>query len=183
MTTAKNNKKVLVVDDEEMLVDMIKLRLEGQNFDVVTAHDGHDGLAMAQKERPDLIILDINMKRTDGYTMLREVRECDDIKDTKVVMLTDSGLNRDLFEDAGISDFITKPFDSEDFMSRIHKVFNPNGLLEANIISKKTKPVRVQKVKKITKAPKTKKTKPVKKAKAVKKIAKRTKAAKGKKSK
>ena len=117
------NKKILVVDDEVMLVDLIAIRLEANGYDVACAHDGFEGLSKAQQIRPDLIILDINMVGMDGYTMLKEVRKNDQIKNTKVIMLTASGKKRELFEKEGISDYITKPFDTEDFLTRVDKVF------------------------------------------------------------
>lgn len=116
-------KKILVVDDEVMLVDLLKIRLEDNGYDVDSANDGFEGLSVAEATRPDLIILDINMEGMDGYTMLKEVRKNDQIKDTNIIMLTASGKNRELFEKEGISDYITKPFDTEDFLSRVDKVF------------------------------------------------------------
>jgi len=118
---AKKTKTVLVVDDEVILVDMIRLRLEANGYRVESAHDGREGLAKAQIVRPDLIILDIGMAGMDGYTMLKELRKHKKLKYTRVVMLTASGRFRDRFEKEGISDYIVKPFDTEDFISRIKK--------------------------------------------------------------
>ncbi|MCK5083999.1 MAG: response regulator [Candidatus Omnitrophica bacterium] len=115
-------KKILVVDDEEMLNEFIKIRLEDNNYIVGTATDGIEGLVKAEQVRPDLIILDIFMKPMDGYTMLKEVRRNEKIKDTLVIMLTASGKKKEVFEAEGISDYITKPFDSEDFVARVNKV-------------------------------------------------------------
>ncbi|MCK5179766.1 MAG: response regulator [Candidatus Omnitrophica bacterium] len=115
-------KKILVVDDEEMLNEFIKIRLEDNNYIVETATDGIEGLLKAEQVRPDLIILDIFMKPMDGYTMLKEVRRNEKIKDTLVIMLTASGKKKEVFEAEGISDYITKPFDSEDFVARVNKV-------------------------------------------------------------
>jgi len=118
------NKKILIVDDEVMLVDLLTLRLEDNGYDVASANDGFEGLSMAVQLHPDLIILDIFMAGMDGYTMLKEIRKNDQMKDTKVIMLTASGKKRELFEKEGISDYITKPFDTEDFLSRVDKVLN-----------------------------------------------------------
>lgn len=115
-------KKILVVDDEEMLNEFIKIRLEDNNYIVETATDGIEGLLKAEQMRPDLIVLDIFMKPMDGYTMLKEVRKNEKIKDTLIIMLTASGKKREVFEAEGISDYITKPFDSEDFVARVNKV-------------------------------------------------------------
>jgi len=118
------NKKILIVDDEVMLVDLLTLRLEDNGYDVASANDGFEGLSVAGQMRPDLIVLDINMHGMDGYTMLKEIRKNDQMKDTKVIMLTASGKKRELFEKEGISDYITKPFDTEDFISRVDKALN-----------------------------------------------------------
>jgi len=117
------NKKILIVDDEVMLVELLEIRLQDGGYDVASANDGFEGLSKAEAMRPDLIILDINMEGMDGYTMLKEVRRNDRLKDTKVIMLTASGKKRELFEKEGISDYIVKPFDTEDFCSRVDKVF------------------------------------------------------------
>ncbi len=116
------NKKILVVDDEVILIELVKMRLEVNGYEVSTANDGIEGLSKAEQVRPDLIILDIGMERMDGYTMLKELRKNDKIKDIKVIMLTASGKKRELLEAQGISDYILKPFDTEDFLSRVDKV-------------------------------------------------------------
>ena len=115
-------KKILIVDDEEMLVEFIKIRLEDNDYIIDTASDGTEGLLTAERMRPDLIILDVFMKPMDGYTMLKEVRDNEKIKDTPVIMLTASGKKREMFEAEGISDYITKPFDSDDFVKRVKRV-------------------------------------------------------------
>lgn len=115
-------KKILIVDDEVMLVELLKIRLEDNGYDVASANDGFEGLSKAIEMSPDLIILDINMEGMDGYTMLKEVRKNDQIKSTNIIMLTASGKKRELFEKEGISDYITKPFDTEDFVSRVNEV-------------------------------------------------------------
>ena len=84
-------KKILVVDDEIILVEFIKMRLEANGYGVITANDGVDGLLKAEEARPDLIILDISMARMDGYTMLKRIRQNEKIKSTRVIMLTASG--------------------------------------------------------------------------------------------
>jgi two-component system alkaline phosphatase synthesis response regulator PhoP len=115
-------KRILVVDDEVILVEFIKMRLEANGYGVTTAYDGMDGLLKAEEVRPDLIILDISMARMDGYTMLKRIRQNEKIKDTRVIMLTASGKKKEIFEAEGISDYIVKPFDTEDFLSRVEKV-------------------------------------------------------------
>ncbi len=114
-------KKILVIDDEEMLVEFVKIRLEANDYIVETAYDGPTGLSKAEQTRPDLIILDVFMKPMDGYAVLKAVRSNEEIRNIPVIMLTASGKKRDLFEAEGISDYITKPFDNKDFLSRVRK--------------------------------------------------------------
>ena len=116
-------KTILIVDDEVILVDLLKIRLEANGYIVETAYDGIEGLAQAEKVRPNLIILDIDMAKMDGYTMLKKLRSNEKNKDISVIMLTASGKMRDVFEKEGISDYILKPFDTEDFLKRVDKVF------------------------------------------------------------
>lgn len=113
---------ILIIDDEKILVEMITLRLEISGYQVEAAYDGLDGLAKARIIQPDLIILDINMPKMDGYTALKEIRQDDTLKDTPVMMLSASGKLREKFEEVGISDYITKPFDTQDFLSRIERI-------------------------------------------------------------
>ena len=70
METMKRKKKILVVDDEADILDVIKLTLEPNGYEVVTASDGEGGLEKAKSKKPDLIILDILMPKMDGYTFL-----------------------------------------------------------------------------------------------------------------
>ena len=115
-------KKILVVDDEVELVDLIKIRLESDGHEVITANSGLEGLSKASNELPDLIILDIGMAEMDGYTTLQKLREDEALKNTPVIMLTAYAKMKGLFEMEGISDYIVKPFDPQDFLMRINKV-------------------------------------------------------------
>lgn len=115
-------KKILVIDDEIELVELVKIRLEAGGYEVVTANSGLEGLSKASSELPDLIILDIAMADMDGYTALQKIRENDQIKHIPVVMLTAYAKMKSLFEMEGVSDYIVKPFDSQDFLMRITKV-------------------------------------------------------------
>jgi DNA-binding response OmpR family regulator len=117
-----DKKKILIVDDEAELVDLVKIRLEANGYAVITANSGLEGLSMAGQERPDLIILDIGMAQMDGYSMLQKVRAKEEIKDTPVIMLTAYSKMRDLFEVEGISDYIVKPFEPQDFLLRVSRV-------------------------------------------------------------
>ncbi len=117
-----SKKKILVVDDEMELIELVKIRLESDGHEVIIANSGLDGLSKAAIESPDLIILDIGMAEMDGYTMLQKLREDEALKDTPVIMLTAYAKMKSLFEMEGISDYIVKPFDPQDFLVRVNKV-------------------------------------------------------------
>jgi DNA-binding response OmpR family regulator len=112
-------KKILVVDDERNLVEMVKRRLEANHYDVVTAGDGEEGLAKVASEQPDLIVLDISMPKKDGYTFVKELRRNGHMKPIPVVILTARDGMADLFAMEGVSDYLVKPFKAEDLLGKI----------------------------------------------------------------
>lgn len=81
-------KKILIVDDEPSYIRLLTDQLSGIGYTIITATDGKKGLSVAKKERPDLILLDIKMPVMDGMAMLDQLRADEDIKSTKVIMLT-----------------------------------------------------------------------------------------------
>lgn len=117
-----SKKKILVVDDEVELVELVKIRLEAGGYEVIKANSGLDGLSKAAAELPDLIILDIGMAEMDGYSTLQKLKEEEKTKDIPVIMLTAYAKMQSLFEMEGISDYIVKPFDPQDFLKRVEKV-------------------------------------------------------------
>ena len=122
-----SKKKVLVIDDEAELVDLVKIRLEANECEVFTANSGFEGLSKAASELPDLIVLDINMAEMDGYTVLQKLREEEQLKSIPVIMLTAYSKMKSLFEIEGISDYIIKPFDPQDFIFRVNRVLKKAG--------------------------------------------------------
>ena len=117
------SKKILVVDDEEQLALALKIRLQSHGYQVVTAHNGQQALEQATKEKPDLIILDVLMPVMDGYSCLREVNARFGRGKVPIIILTARERMKDLFELEGIEDYVIKPFDHEDLLIRIDRVF------------------------------------------------------------
>jgi len=115
------SKRILVVDDEPDIVEVVRLRLEANNYEVIAAYDGEEGLRKARNEQPDLIILDILMPEMDGYTFVRELKADESIKDIPIVVLTAKDKMRDLFAIEGIKDYIVKPFKGEELVKIIGK--------------------------------------------------------------
>lgn len=116
-----NKKKILAVDDEPNILMSIEFILEMEGYDVHIAHDGDEALEMAEHVRPDLILLDINMPRKDGYEVCRILRERKDMDDTRVIMLTAKGqaLERKKGLEIGANDYVTKPFSADELLAAI----------------------------------------------------------------
>jgi DNA-binding response OmpR family regulator len=117
------SKKILVADDEQQLALAVKIRLQSKGYTVVTASDGQQALQLAAEEKPDLIILDVLMPVMDGYSCLREINLRFGRGKIPVIVLTARDRMKDLFELEGIEDYVIKPFDHEDLLVRIERVF------------------------------------------------------------
>lgn len=116
-------KKILIADDEQQLALAVKIRLQSRGYQVVTASDGQQALALAAQEKPDLVILDVLMPVMDGYSCLRELNTRFGRGKIPVIVLTARDRMKDLFELEGIEDYVVKPFDHEDLLIRIERVF------------------------------------------------------------
>lgn len=117
-------KKVLVVDDDPVLVRLVKEILKSQGFTVETAKDGIDAMVMVKKDKPDLIVLDIMMPELNGYDVLRALKFTDDFKDIPVLLLTarEQELDKRIGDMMGI-DYLQKPVHRESFLEKINKMF------------------------------------------------------------
>ena len=116
-------KKILVVEDNELLRENIVEILELEGFEVSEAEDGNHGIKAALELKPDLIISDVNMPGKDGFEMLEELRTYAETKITPFIFLTVKNTMRDLRDgmSLGADDYITKPFDMEDLISAVKK--------------------------------------------------------------
>ena len=114
-------KKILIADDEQQLALAMKIRLQSKGYQVVTASDGQEALELAEKERPDLIILDVLMPVMDGYSCLRELNTRFGRGEIPIIILTARDRMKDLFELEGIADYVIKPFDHDDLLIRIER--------------------------------------------------------------
>lgn len=114
-------KKILVVDDEQVNVKMVAYILKSNGYDVVTAFNGKEGLALAKKEVPDLVLLDILMPGMDGFEVLARIRQEDRLKDVKIVMLTAKEKMDDVERamTLGAKSYIMKPFTSDALVAKV----------------------------------------------------------------
>lgn len=115
-------KRVLVVDDSELIVSLLRLLL-GSAFDVTTARDGEEGVSCALSQKPDLILMDLQMPRLDGVSALRRLRARAETRDTPVILLSARAdpESRQRALEAGCDDFLTKPFRQAELVGRIRE--------------------------------------------------------------
>ncbi len=113
--------KILVIDDEPHLVKLVRSNLEAQHFKVASAMDGVSGLAMVEKEGPDLVILDIMLPGMDGFDVLQKIREFSSVP---VIMLTAKDQDVDVVKglQLGADDYVKKPFSVHELLARVEAV-------------------------------------------------------------
>ncbi|MAF11984.1 hypothetical protein CMK11_16180 [Candidatus Poribacteria bacterium] len=121
--------KVLVVDDEPDILDLVELTLVSEGFDVVTATDGAEALAAADAERPGLVLLDVSMPDLDGFDVMQALRDSPNTRDIPVIMLTARAQISDKLRglSSGADDYITKPFEPSDLVARVTAALGPSG--------------------------------------------------------
>jgi len=110
--------KILVVDDEKPIADILQYNLEKEGYEVVCAYDGDDAIELAETENPDLILLDIMLPGKDGNEVCREIRKT---KNMPIIMLTakDSEIDKVLGLELGADDYVTKPFSNRELIARV----------------------------------------------------------------
>ncbi|WP_270180569.1 response regulator YycF [Alkalihalobacillus sp. CinArs1] len=112
------DKKILVVDDEKPIADILQFNLEKEGFNVVCAYDGDEAIAKVEEENPDMILLDIMLPQRDGMEVCREVRKKYEMP---IIMLTakDSEIDKVLGLELGADDYVTKPFSTRELIARV----------------------------------------------------------------
>ena len=113
--------KILIVDDDENICELLRLYLEKDGFDTIVANDGEQAVDFAAKYSPDLILLDIMLPKLDGWQVCREIRKT---SETPIIMLTAKGETFDkiLGLELGADDYVSKPFDTKEVIARIKAV-------------------------------------------------------------
>ncbi len=123
--------KILVVDDDPDIIEVLEVLLEGEGYEVVAAHDGEEGLVRIKEENPDLVILDLLMPKLDGYGVCKTLQDprWSKWKDVPIIVLTsvsedvsqrryelETGVRMD------VDDYIEKPIDPDVVLERVHKI-------------------------------------------------------------
>ncbi|MEN9204633.1 MAG: response regulator transcription factor [Thermostichales cyanobacterium BF4_bins_65] len=113
--------RVLVVDDDPCILDLVRINLELAGYEVIKANDGVKGQAMAVQVVPDLIVLDLMLPQVDGLTVCQRLRRDERTADIPILMLTALGQTQDKVEgfNAGADDYLTKPFEVQELLVRV----------------------------------------------------------------
>jgi DNA-binding response OmpR family regulator len=116
-----SRKTVLVVDDEEKILELVRAYLERDGYNVVTARDGKQALQLADERQPDLVVLDLNLPEVDGLEVCRQIRRS---SNTPIIMLTarDDVADRLVGLELGADDYVTKPFSPREVVARVRAV-------------------------------------------------------------
>lgn len=116
-------KNILIIEDEEHIANAEALIL-GQHYDVKVANDGEEGLRLAKELKPDLIVLDLMLPKRGGYDVCFSLRQDDELKDTRILMVT--AKNQPIDKDKGVlvgtDDYLTKPFEPAELLQRVRSI-------------------------------------------------------------
>jgi DNA-binding response OmpR family regulator len=119
-----DKKRILIVDDENDILIVLRFRLEANNYEVLTASDGQEGLNKARTEKPDLIILDLMLPKLDGYKVCRMLKFDESYKSIPIIMFTAKVQQKDeeLGKEMGADAYVTKPFEPEILLEKIREL-------------------------------------------------------------
>ncbi len=136
------DKKILVVDDEKPIADILQFNLKKEGYEVHCAYDGHEALRKVEEIQPDLILLDIMLPQLDGMEVCREVRKKYDMP---IIMLTakDSEIDKVLGLELGADDYVTKPFSSRELIARVKANLRRHQVMSSQAEQNETKEIRV----------------------------------------
>ena len=121
--------RILVIDDDQAIAELVKINLELLGHVVTTANDGIKGLALSQQQRPDLVVLDVMMPDLDGYTVAQRLRQNPVTNSIPILMLTALGMTKDKVTgfDSGADDYLVKPFEIPELQVRIRALLRRSG--------------------------------------------------------
>ncbi len=127
-----NAKKILLVEDELNLRELVKARLEENGYEVTVAGDGYQAIFQARRVKPDLIILDLMIPRLDGYTVCRTLKASSDLATVPIIMFTARSSPDDMRRgmDMGADAYVTKPFDPATLLAKIEELLKPKTTVQ-----------------------------------------------------
>ena len=138
-------KKILVVDDERPISDIIKFNLTKEGYEVVTAFDGREALEQFEAEKPDLVILDLMLPELDGLEVAKTIRKTSSVP---IIMLSakDSEFDKVIGLELGADDYVTKPFSNRELQARVKALLRRTDLASVDnqeSDEKKTQPLQI----------------------------------------
>lgn len=130
--------KILVIDDDSAINELIKINLELAGYKIIQALDGITGFALAKQELPNAIVLDVMMPEVDGFTVAQRIRQNPETKNIPILMLTALSQINDKVKgfDLGIDDYLTKPFEMEELRVRIRALLKRSNQIPESIAVK-----------------------------------------------
>ncbi len=122
-TGQKAGKRILLVDDDAEIVESLRLALEGNGYTVLVARDGNQGLALSERENPDLVILDMMMPKRSGFLVLEKMRRTRETP-MRVIMITanEGSRHKAYAEMLGVDDYIRKPFPMDRLIESVQRL-------------------------------------------------------------
>ncbi len=124
-----NNGKILIVDDDTNICELLRLYIEKEGYTTAIAYDGMQALELFNKEQPNLVLLDIMMPKLDGWQVCREIRKT---SDCPIIMITAKGevFDKILGLELGADDYVVKPFEAKEVVARVRAVLRRTGVSE-----------------------------------------------------
>ena len=128
-----SNQKILIVDDDTNICELLRLYIEKEGYSTVIANDGQEAISAFSKEQPSLVLLDIMLPKLDGWQVCREIRKT---SDCPIIMLTAKGevFDKILGLELGADDYVVKPFEAKEVIARIRAVLRRTGSDNQNAI-------------------------------------------------
>ena len=128
-----NNGKILIVDDDTNICELLRLYIEKEGYQAVLAHDGEQAIEVFSREQPNLVLLDIMMPKLDGWQVCREIRKT---SDCPIIMITAKGevFDKILGLELGADDYVVKPFEAKEVVARIRAVLRRTGANEVEAV-------------------------------------------------
>ncbi len=123
--TKQANKKILLVDDDPEIIESLRFTLEAKGYEILIARDGNQGLAMAEREDPDLMILDMMMPKRSGFLVLEKIRRSRSVP-LRVIMITanEGSRHKAYAEMLGVDDYIRKPFGMDRLVESVERLLS-----------------------------------------------------------
>ncbi|MGL4847974.1 MAG: response regulator transcription factor [Clostridium sp.] len=127
-----SKEKVLIVDDEENILELLRFNFKNEGYEVYTANNGEDALKLAKEIKPNLMLLDLMIPKIDGLDVCKQIKRDEDLIDTSIIMVTAKGeeLDKILGLELGADDYITKPFSVRELLARVKAVLRRSGRKE-----------------------------------------------------